>query len=72
MRLSLLVLQPQVNDFLSIWFVVSVLWRVLCEFESNHSISQSKVCILTFQTNVCVKIKDSSDGRNGMYFKEER
>jgi len=70
-RLSLLALRPQVNDFLSVWFDISVLWRVLCEFESNYLVSHSKVCILQFQTYVCGKFKDSSEGRNGMYFKTE-
>lgn len=72
MRLSLLALRPQVNDFLSVCFDVSVLWRVLCEFESNYLLSHSKVCILKFTTNVSGKFKDISVGRNGMYLKKER
>jgi len=47
------------------------LWRVLCEFESTYLLSYSEVCILKFQTNVYGKFKDSSVGRNGMYFRED-
>ena len=71
-RLGLLSLRPQVNEFLSVWFNISVLWHVLCEFESNYLLSHNKVCILKFRTNVCGKLKDSSEGRNGMCLKKER
>jgi hypothetical protein len=71
-RLSLLALRLQVNEFLSAWFNISVLWHVLCEFESNYLLSHNKVCILKFQTNVCGKFNDSNEDRNGIYFKKER
>ena len=65
-------LRAQVNDFLSVWFDMSVLWRVLCEFVRNYSVSNSKFCILKFHTNVYSKFKDSGDDRKWMYLREER